>query len=58
MNVISSYDNYDFIDDVNYIIDYNDIEDHYHDYYGYLGDDYSMILIANCKRIAKQYYGY
>ena len=50
MNIIYFYDYYECTGDVDYINDYDGVEDYYADYYVNIDDDSLMVHIVNCKK--------
>ena len=50
MNIIYFYDYYECTDDIDYINDYDGVEDYYADYYVNIDDVSLMVDIVNCKK--------
>ena len=55
MNIIYFYDYYECTDDIDYINDYDGVEDYYADYYVNIDDVSLMVDIVNCKKESQKF---
>ena len=55
MNIIYFHDYYECTDDIDYINDYDGVEDYYADYYVNIDDVSLMVDIVNCKKESQKF---